>query len=503
MAPRTALLFLLVVSVTAVNVLWTQNELKERSAVTAPTLDTPSPSNPVLPAPAGDTDQERELKRLEERVNYLETQNQALQQENSTLVDKLAAIGIKEKVLSATMGKTAAVENTPAVTDEKDNVTLGLELLKFRQLDDTPVATVESSQAEVEKLILASLEKRWGKDFGQREGAAFAALGLIPEAVDTLPLRAALLVRQITGWYDEETGTLHVVNAKLAQEGQLIPADAVLAVAYGALQHRYSRTLYAKPLSTDERLAHEALIAGDASLTRFLYRLQHPAPPSPLDDFPADDPDHPLNQIVAPAFLRDLMLFPLNSGFQFAQAMHSIGSWQQLNAAYTRLPACSAEILSDEVYLADHTLPAPQIKWPSSKIQDRSAFWDDCLGQHAIYLMLRRYNEAELAGKVSQSWRADRWFAFASEGSSPTRGDALWQSQWASPEAATAFHSAMAEWLRQHYATELPPDESSYAFTAMERHLKLVVQKDQVYFVDASTATFASAALQHLQSSPP
>jgi hypothetical protein len=491
---------LLLVGGTAANILWTQTELKERRSLAAASTETAvePPSNPLLPGPTGDTEQERELKQLEERVNYLETQNEALLQENSTLIDKLAAIGIKEKVQNTAMDKTDLMTDTPPVSDGKDNVSLALELLQFRHLEDTPVIAQESAQAKVEKLILTSLEKRWGKDFGQREGAAFAALGLVPEAVDTLPLRAALLTRQITGWYDEATETLHVVNEKQAQEGELIPADSVLAVAYGALQHRYSQTLYTKPQTTDERLAVEALISGDAALTRFLYRLEHPAPPTPLDDFPLDDPDHPLNQVIAPAFLRELMLFPQNSGFQFAQAMHSTGGWEQMNAAYTRPPASSAEILSDELYLGDHSVPAPQIEWKSTQIQGRRPFWDDCLGQHAIYLMLRRYNEAEKAGQVSQGWRTDRWLAFA--GKEPqARGDAIWQTQWANTEAAQAFHNAMAEWLRQHYGTDLKANETSHTLTtASQRHLRLVLEKEQVYFIDSGSADFASVALKQL-----
>jgi hypothetical protein len=482
MSPRSILAGLLLAGITAGHILlW----LQPSAAPVAANEDTGPAANPLLPAPSGQSVDDQEKKMLQDRITYLETQLKALQQENSGLVDKLASLGTKggDKAMAA-----------PSVMDGGDNVSLGIELLAFRKLDDVPLPTVESPQQDVEKLILQSLLKRWGPDFGQKEGAAFAALGLIPQALDTLPLRAGLLARQITGWYDEPSDTLHIVRA--GKDGELIPTKPVLAVAYGALLHRYGQNLYASTQTTDERLAREAMIAGDATLTNFLYSLQKPSPPSPLDDLPADDPDHPLNQVIAPAFLRDLMVFPLAQGFSFAQALHSVGGWDQVSAAYTRLPASSAEILDDELYLSDHSLPPPQITWKDTQLAGAEPFWDDRLGQHGIRLMMARYNESDIAAKVSLGWRMDRWLAYT--GKTPTdRGHAVWLTQWANPDSARSFQEALLPWLAQHYQAEPKITETTLSLSAKGRSIQVLRKESSVLFIDTASAELTAEALKH------
>jgi hypothetical protein len=190
------------------------------------------------------------------------------------------------------------------------------------------------------------------------------------------------------------------------------------------------------------------------------------------------------------------MLFPLSQGFAFSQALHAVGGWDQVNAAYTRLPAASSEILSDEAYLADHTLPAPSITWKTPVIANRQPFWNDTLGQHGINLMMRRYNERDIAAKTAMGWRTDRWLAFAAQGKDQ-RGDAVWQTRWANADAAKTFLSSLTEWLKQHYSAELKDGQ----MTAKGRHLqaRILKQDTDVVLIDASSTHFAKAALQWIE----
>ncbi|HCN76718.1 MAG TPA: hypothetical protein DIT13_05940, partial [Verrucomicrobiales bacterium] len=120
---------------------------------------------------------------------------------------------------------------------------------------------------------------------------------------DSPPLRAALLARQLGGWFDTRTGLLHLVEADPAS-GQPAP-DHPLAIAFGQVLREYGATLFppGRPLSTDALLARESLLAGDAGLTRFLLSLQNTAAQAP-PSIPGEDPDHPLNQVPMPVFLK-------------------------------------------------------------------------------------------------------------------------------------------------------------------------------------------------------
>ena len=131
---------------------------------------------------------------------------------------------------------------------------------------------------------------------------------------------------QLGGWYDEASGTLLVSDEKPAP-GKPAP-DRPLAIAFGQLLREYGSTLFPAPgptrLTTDERLARESLLAGDAVLTRFLYSIQNPIPQS-ISDIPAEDPDHPLNQVALPYYMKELALFPFTRGFDFQSVAAQCG----------------------------------------------------------------------------------------------------------------------------------------------------------------------------------
>ena len=141
-----------------------------------------------------------------------------------------------------------------------DYVSLGVDLMATRKLQALPVAVIPAPQAEVEKIILAWLRRQLPGDASQRQGRALAALGVIPEAVDVLPLRSALLARQVCGWYDAEKDTLFVVDAAAAPPGTMPPpTEPVLAMAHGQLLREFQKTLLPEgtALTTDARLARE------------------------------------------------------------------------------------------------------------------------------------------------------------------------------------------------------------------------------------------------------
>ncbi len=132
---------------------------------------------------------------------------------------------------------------------------------------------------------------------------ALAALGWIPKPVDVLPLKAALLARLAGGWLDKTSGTLVTI-----EPGSLpgMNINATLGVGAAHLLREFGGILFsdAGMLTTDERLAREALLFGDAALTRLLHEIQQPIRSEGPDVLPASDPDHPLNQVPLPAFLR-------------------------------------------------------------------------------------------------------------------------------------------------------------------------------------------------------
>lgn len=419
-------------------------------------------------------DLQKQILLLQGQIEYLQGQNDILKDENAQMLQKLGTLGMKD---------------VPKITMKDDDVApdfvgMGLEMMRMRKLQALPMVTTTASQEEVEAAILAWLKRQQPNDEARKFARGLAAVGWIPAAIDPLPLRAALLARQLGGWYDEETETMFTIDPETAS-GPSVVANEPLAIAFGQLLREYGSTLFQPqhgPLTTDMRLARDSLISGDAALTRFLHSLQFPAT-APQDDLPSEDPDHPLNQVPLPAYLRELALFPFNRGFDFAQSLHSAGSFPQLNAAYSRPPISTAEVIEPEVYL-DAERPAPvEIQLDDVKLGGALPFLDDRLGKFACVTALRTYNNDEDAGLGTRGLVADRFLAWAADGGAQ-RDHAAWQTLFMDKSSADAFFKAMLNSLQQRYDTK-----GEAEFTAQGRFVSLLRNRGEagVVLIDVAS----------------
>jgi hypothetical protein len=222
-------------------------------------------------------DLQKQIVLLQGQIEYLQGQNDALKDENAQLLQKLGTLGMK---------------NAPPVVMKDDGVApdfvgMGLEMMKMRKLQALPLVTTSVSQEEVEMAILAWLKRQQPNDEAKKLTRGLAALGWIPEAIDPLPMRAALLARQLGGWYDEESETMFTIEPATASGAfgglERAAGHRLRPVAARIRQHLVSAA--ARTADHGHAIARESLISGDAALTRFLHSLQNPAS-APKDDLP-------------------------------------------------------------------------------------------------------------------------------------------------------------------------------------------------------------------------
>lgn len=273
--------------------------------------------------------------------------------------------------------------------------------------------------------------------------------------------------------------------------GSSVTANEGLGIAFGQLLREYGDTLFQPQhgaLTMDMRLARESLIAGDAALTRFLHSLQNPTS-APKDDLPPEDPDHPLNQVLMPAFLREMALFPFSRGFDFAQTLHSAGNFAQLNAAYSRPPVSTAEVIEPEVYLNPERPVPVEIMLEDVKLGGVLPFLDDQLGKFSCATALRMHNDDEAAGEGTRGLVADRLLVWAADGGAK-RDHAAWQTLFMDKASAGAFAKAMINSLKQRYATK---GESEFA--AQGRFVCLLRNRGEagVVLIDAASEEVRTA----------
>lgn len=459
---------------------------------------TPPPASGV-PSPASTPPGEDPSRKvLEEQIAYLEDQVAILRKENSALLDRLATL--TQPTTPAKPPATAC--EPPSTTDGKESpdfVGIGIELVRTRELQDIPIPTISVDRSVVQKHIAKWLETQFQPGQGLLQGRALAALGAIPEPVDTVALKAQFLSHQIGAWYVPEEQTLYLAGSGELPVGMEHKENA-LGLAYGYLFKRFASKLFppvtaGPPLTLDARLSRDCMLSGDASLTRFLHALKHPETGG--GGGVGEDPDDPSRSVPIPNFLRQIELAAFSAGFDFMQSLHSIGEWEQVNAAYTRVPVAGAEVLDSRLYLGETPFMLMPISPDDFKVEGAAPFWTDTLGPMGTVILLRQHAPEPIAADTAKGWANDRLMAYPSE--SKGRENAVWQTRWRDSNAADAFFSAMRQALLSRYKGAKPVDGAPQGVFKLEANGRTVTlqRTDNGYgvlYVDAADAAFAKAA---------
>lgn len=440
----------------------------------------------VAEGPAGSA---LEVKTLQSQVTYLQEQVDILRKENSTLLDKLASLTGSNPTLTPPCSPDMKATSSG---EAPDFVGIGIELVKTREIQDIPLPTLTVGRAEVESRIAAWLTKQFPPSYGKQFGRALAAVGAVPEPIDAIALKAAFLSHQIGGWFDQESQTLLIAEHASEREN-------ALALAYGYLFKHFGKAVFppeAKPLTLDQRLARESLLAGDATLTRFLHALRHPDKGG--GGGVGEDPDDPSRAVPIPNFLRELELLPFGMGLDFMQAMHSIGGWEQVDATYDRLPTASAEILDPQLYLAEEPFRPLALRLPETKIAGAAPVWEDTMGPLGMVLLLKQHVAEPIAASTAPGWANDMWLTY-SAGEGAKRDHAVWQTLWKDSNGADAFFSAMRTGLLSRYKGATPSTKAAKDVFQLDGPERFVIMKrthngQGVLFIDAATEAFARAA---------
>jgi tetratricopeptide (TPR) repeat protein len=238
----------------------------------------------------------------------------------------------------------------------------------------------------------------------------YVALGLIDEEYDLSGDQIRTLREHIAGLYDSETKEIYLILDRYT-------SDLWLEVTYAhefthALQDQHFGLdrLYEDCLSSDCRLARQALVEGDATLVMTEYAFQYLFELS----FEREDLLSAIQEVEqgeykdAPSVVRETAYFPYAQGVVFAAALVQSGGWEQLNRAFQNPPQTTEQLMHPNVYLAGDAGSAPEVGDLTVSLGPGwSELIRDSLGELVIRVYLERELGAEEALMAAEGWGGD------------------------------------------------------------------------------------------------
>jgi hypothetical protein len=254
---------------------------------------------------------------------------------------------------------------------------------------------------------------------------------------------------QVAGVYDFKTKTLYVRG----QDNQAFHLERYVIV------HEYTHALQdqhwhlAKILpdeykiryrNSDALSARHALVEGDAVNTQGLY-IERSYTPAEVRGMITYEQHLPTG-VPLPRAIQKQFYFPYTTGVRFAQTLYQSGGMRAINAAFTRLPSSTYEIMFPDAYLRH---------WRAADVQLHGVRgfgrWkrvdDDVFGALGYKMLLWQHSSESAATSALRSYRGDR-YVFLEKGSA---GALLMESKWQSGTAARRAAQKLASSIEKRF----------------------------------------------------
>jgi hypothetical protein len=388
------------------------------------------------------------------------------------------------------------------------------ETAELRQLP--PLAEIDDvlvSRDELQAMMPELIAEEMAPADAIAQSRSLAALGLIPAGTDLFDLTVRLMSEQAAGFYDPRSdGMLVLFDGNPGLTEYLYSHEVIHALQDANLDpDDLMEDLTA--LNGDRALAVIALYEGDAVAGSTAYLERHPALIGAL--LRAVERDSPVMD-EAPASVGLTLLFPYTSGAAFVDRLLAEGGWDAVDAAYADMPTSTEQILHPLKYLERDEPSLVALPDPSTEL---GAGWrvvdEDTLGELQTAVLLADFEPGEgfngitgdialpeSARNAAAGWDGDR-FALWEDGDGE-RETLVWRSVWDTPQDARAFSRALAQFGNGRWPGlfngESPDD---VALVTPEIAARILLDGQQVLYVQAPDLSLADAALAALQSAPP
>ena len=329
----------------------------------------------------------------------------------------------------------------------------------------------------------------------QSRTRAALAMGFHSEPFDYLGAVVSLAQMTTGGFYDAPA------NAFLyREEAALTRADGREAFIGGLASALTTRkagsagNLY-DPADDDAALAIRSLMSGDANASRVRYSL---ADQLNLNFDRTGAPAAPPPNYSAPVYLAELWKFSQDKGSQFIEVLAGQGGNAAVDAAYTRPPASSAEILHpEELYLANPPFQPVTVTFADTVVSGQSPYFTNVAGEIGSYIALRSWLGVDEATAASEGWAGDRYAIWP--GPDGVGDHVFWKTVWRTAKDAQEFFDQMRRVQMQRFSIpwrkEYDAVPKQFSVDDPRRIIRLSVnpETNTVTLLNATDPAFAAA----------
>ena len=367
-----------------------------------------------------------------------------------------------QKPATGTDSASAAARNAALVAATNEVLQETSQLRELAVL--RPVQSSALSRAEIERMIVANLDRETTAADMHASEVTLKRLGLVPTNFALRPLIVRLLTEQVAGYYDPKEQQFHLADWIDVDGQKPIMAHELIHALQD--QHFNLRRFEKWPKGdSDAELATHALIEGDATLAMTLYVASNPARAlSFLKSFmAAESSSQELEK--APRALRETLLFPYQEGLTWTRSLYQNGGWSAVSRAFKTLPQSSEQILHPPKYFI-HEAPVkvllPDLRPSLGRGWRRIEA--DVNGEWSFYLILDEFlKSASTSKQAAAGWAGDRYAMYENES-----GQSLYVSfsTWDTVKDAREFFDAYVERTKLRYADARVFSERSTLWSA-------------------------------------
>jgi hypothetical protein len=383
-------------------------------------------------------------------LGFLGWRNFEMRREIDELRGEITQLEQERRDLQKKVSATQRAPKPEAQTEDRQSIeqqTSELRGLPFKN----PVKYKIIDRAELRRVLVEKVKEQYTEQEMRDYSRTLATVGLVPEGTDLLNVLVSLYNEQVAAFYVPEEHELYTFK-DLVFSSNLDKMLLSHELTHALQDQNFDLLRFPLKVKTNDdlALATSALIEGDATVLMTRWYVENVDPGKMLGDLGAMFGQNTAKLREAPAYLREMLVFPYQEGQQFAMALYSSGGNGAIDAAFRSPPTTTKAILHPDRFLHQRATPE-QLDLPKLETGDWRLIGNNTLGEFGTRFVLEQGMGMYDAHVLAEGWNGDRYQVYERGTNGPTA--LVWVTAWETEPQATEFAAAYKKVVEKRAAT--------------------------------------------------